>query len=524
MRKLIKKKIIRLLELVSKGVQEISAKKSAVLMLEEVQYALSLIKALLCDTPDYLDKTEDLEVQFSYIVNLVLQGEVAKDQIQEFVSEVNKLQATLEKEAEKSLVVFLPYKASMWDSMESIWMAAKDDEACETMVLPIPYYERTVNGELGAFHYEGLQFPDYVSVYDYAEVDLKELQPEIVYIHNPYDEYNNVTSVHPNFYSDKLKEYTKTLVYVPYFIPGSYASLDDGASFCCTKGSMNADVVIAQSEVHKKMLVHHGKSPKKIAVLGNPKLEYVQNHLEDTVIPEGWKQKIGGRDAVLVCMSVGSFLAWEQYDCIEWYDRIIETIMTEYGKAVIFRPHPLLESTISSMRPWRQEEYQNFLNKYRDRDGFVLDTLPDTMPAIKASYCMFSDYSSLCFSYMVTGKPVGIIVCGYDERVKNYLYALDYRECYFVDITFWRGKEAPITEEYWTQEALHIIQTEFAGILDKELILKHIFRKYISDVLHGNDKNQKRRMTCFYDSIMNGRGGCGIAIHNNIIMAQCESC
>ncbi len=36
-------------------------------------------------------------------------------------------------------VVFLPYKASMWDSLESVWKAADADEQCDAYVVPIPY-------------------------------------------------------------------------------------------------------------------------------------------------------------------------------------------------------------------------------------------------------------------------------------------------------------------------------------------------------------------------------------------------
>ena len=35
-------------------------------------------------------------------------------------------------------MVFLPYKASMWDSLESVWQAADADPACDAYVVPIP--------------------------------------------------------------------------------------------------------------------------------------------------------------------------------------------------------------------------------------------------------------------------------------------------------------------------------------------------------------------------------------------------
>ncbi len=48
----------------------------------------------------------------------------------------------------------------------------------------------------------------------------EERRPDEIYIHNGYDNWNLVTSVHPRFYSENLKQYTDKLVYIPYFIMG----------------------------------------------------------------------------------------------------------------------------------------------------------------------------------------------------------------------------------------------------------------------------------------------------------------
>ena len=46
-------------------------------------------------------------------------------------------------------LLFLPYKASMWDSLESIWKAADNDPGCRASVVPIPYYDKLPDGALG---------------------------------------------------------------------------------------------------------------------------------------------------------------------------------------------------------------------------------------------------------------------------------------------------------------------------------------------------------------------------------------
>lgn len=45
-------------------------------------------------------------------------------------------------------VVFLPYKASMWDSLESVWKAAVQDENTDAYVIPISYYDKNPDGRL----------------------------------------------------------------------------------------------------------------------------------------------------------------------------------------------------------------------------------------------------------------------------------------------------------------------------------------------------------------------------------------
>ena len=41
---------------------------------------------------------------------------------------------------DKLEVVFFPYKASMWDCMESVWENVSKDEDCNCYVVPIPYF------------------------------------------------------------------------------------------------------------------------------------------------------------------------------------------------------------------------------------------------------------------------------------------------------------------------------------------------------------------------------------------------
>ena len=64
----------------------------------------------------------------------------------------------------RTSVVFLPYKASMWDSLESVWKAADADPDCDAYVIPIPYFDKNPDGSFSRMHYEGDLYPKNVSV------------------------------------------------------------------------------------------------------------------------------------------------------------------------------------------------------------------------------------------------------------------------------------------------------------------------------------------------------------------------
>ena len=167
-------------------------------------------------------------------------------------------------------VVFFPYKASMWDSLESVWMATDADPDCDAYVVPIPYYERNADGTLGTYHYEGNELPDYVQVVPYDTYNIETRKPDVVYIHNPYDQGNFVTSVDPRYYSSRLKKYTNCLVYIPYY--ATAGGMSEGQALC--EAYLHVDYIVVQS----KKFIHFFDAAvpeEKFLFLGSPKFDRV---------------------------------------------------------------------------------------------------------------------------------------------------------------------------------------------------------------------------------------------------------
>ncbi len=149
-------------------------------------------------------------------------------------------------------VVFLPFKASAWKSLEPVWKQAKANPDYDVYVIPIPYYYKSLTEDFATLYYEGSAFPEYVPVTDYKAYDFETRQPDVIFFHNPYDNCSFTTSVHPFFYSSNLKQYTGQLIYIPYFqtdeiMPDDMPSIYNLRYYVTVPGLIHADKVILQS-------------------------------------------------------------------------------------------------------------------------------------------------------------------------------------------------------------------------------------------------------------------------------------
>ena len=308
----------------------------------------------------------------------------------------------------RKLIVFLPYKASMWDSLESIWMAAdKDREHCQAMVVPIPYADRNPDGTAAQWHYEINQYPKYVPVIDHRSVDLEKLHPDVIFIHNPYDNYNAVTSVDMQYYSAKLKQYTDNLVYVPYFVVGDTIS----PHFCQTPGVINADHVIVQDENIKEQYERYypgGNPPAgKFLALGSPKFDkFLGTTRADYTLPQSWQRIIGGRKVVLYNTSLTTMLNSTDLFCRKL--RAVFAAFRRCNEVVLWwRPHPLMRATFKSMRPEYYDEYCTLERQYIEDGWGIYDDTPELERAIVCSNAYYGDLaSSVVWLYRATGKPM----------------------------------------------------------------------------------------------------------------------
>lgn len=302
-------------------------------------------------------------------------------------------------------IVFLPYKVSMWDSLESVWRAADADPDCDAYVVPIPYYDKNQDGSLGTCHYEGDRFPADVPVTHYDEYRIESREPDAIFIHNPYDNYNRVTSVEPRFYSRELKKCTECLVYIPYFVTSG--SMNEGQASCMAY--YFADYIMIQAEKFRKF--YDPDLPKeKLVPLGSPKFDKVMRLCENPPEPpEAWKEKMIGRKVFFYNTSINGML-----QDTEAFLRKMEYVFKCFARCgnacLLWRPHPLLESTFDSMRAEYKPVYEKLKQYFTNNNLGIYDDTPEIEPTIALCDAYIGDAgTSVTALFGAAGKPIFIL-------------------------------------------------------------------------------------------------------------------
>lgn len=339
-------------------------------------------------------------------------------------SAISKIEHTVRTELQPNRfeIVFFPYQLSMFDSFESIYLAAKDDPNCDVYVVPIPWYERLSNGAFGKPHYDGDEYPRHIAVTNWEEYDVEARHPDVIFIHNPYDEGNYVTTVHPHYYSKILRDCTDLLVYVPYFVTGTEDVPDE---FCTTAACVYAHKTILQSEKVRDTYIRandksygnrFGKPKDKFIALGSPKFDAVINGKPvDFNLPEAWRNSIfdadGAKKKVVMYNTTLAALLRENEEYLKKIKYVLSVFDERDDIALWWRPHPLMKVTLKSMRPHLLEEYIEIENVHKDsgsrvKKSSIYDETPDLNRAIAWSDAYFGDQSSLVSMYQVAGKPI----------------------------------------------------------------------------------------------------------------------
>lgn len=326
----------------------------------------------------------------------------------------------IQEENETYRVLFLPYKYSMWDSLASIFEAAKEDENCEAYVMPIPYYDKDQEGNLNEMHDESESYPDDVGIISWQDNQVDEIDPDVIFIHNPYDGNNLVTSIHPKYYTNKLVCKDRVVIYVPYYV--SYTD-DEGILVFMGGAEYYTDYVIVQSEWYKEkfeleMLKQNiPKLWEKFVVLGNPKYDKIRSLTKyEYPVKDDWKEKLldasGNKKFTVLLDTTIEILTKGKEKTLKKVEEVIDFFEKQKDFALVWRPHPLIKPTLRKMCPELIPTYVKLVDRCKNLDNCIFDDTNDMHTAMAWSDAFMGKYGSMIELYRVAKKPTIMLEVG----------------------------------------------------------------------------------------------------------------
>ncbi|MDR2600491.1 MAG: hypothetical protein LBC73_09485 [Oscillospiraceae bacterium] len=363
----------------------------------------------------------------------------------ELKKQLEKVEVSVKNELKPNRIemVFLSYKAAMSDSLESIYIAAKEDANCDAYWIPIPYYEKNPDGSFGEKHYEGAEFyKENIVCTDYREYDIKARHPDVIISFSPYDNLGKMTSVDPNYYFENLRSQTDLLVYVPYYVTTVDAAKPP---FTQCPGVLYSHKVVVQSEEIRECFIRdynelikigyseeiYGKAEDKFVALGSPKFDAVINaKREDYKLPTEWHNLMQNPDgstkkAIFYNTSITASLNNpEQY--LKKLKYVLNTFKQHNEVLLWWRPHPLARTAYSGIYPELEKEYDDIVAEYISTGWGIYDDTPDLHRAIVWSDAYYGDSSSVVMLYEVTGKPFVVDKQLNDNLLVQQMYDTDY--------------------------------------------------------------------------------------------------
>lgn len=301
-------------------------------------------------------------------------------------------------------IAFCPYKAEMWDAMESIFDACIFEKNIIQKIYCIPYAEVDNQNNVGIMHDESQKLKEIVSIEDVFIYNLDAFKPDYVVVHYPYDGYNKVTRIHKDFWSDRLKAKGYKIIYSPYGLPSGGIS---SCNLIMQPVLKNADLIVCDCPEEKSNIIKQWKdnanyniNPDKIFVSGSPKRDYLWSASET-----------GQTGTVLIAGSLIPLLNGIQQKQLTKLSEIIERELA-IGHKVIYRYHPLSTSGIKSLCPIYYSQWLSFLGwcqTMTDEHDFSFDTQQRIQDTMNQCDYMYANDGSAVALWMGTKKPYEVI-------------------------------------------------------------------------------------------------------------------
>ena len=221
-------------------------------------------QAITIEFGEYLEKVKGSDYElihnleyFCEVLFEVSQGVKTNSQLSEEIEIlVSKIDEYILK---KNIYVFITFKARYFDILLPLYRELVSNPGNQVYVIPQSLFYKKYDGSKICDYVEKESYPVDVVLTD-SSTNLEALSPDIIYIQNPYDNYNMAIDTDPAYYSDNLKRCCGQLVYIPYFREFDFSKEDERQYYnmkyyCLMPGVINADKIILASQSLKDVYI-----------------------------------------------------------------------------------------------------------------------------------------------------------------------------------------------------------------------------------------------------------------------------
>ena len=214
-----------------------------------------------------------------------------------------------EKLLQKKVILFVTTGSKQWKGFEKLWQISAANESNEiyAVLVPVVFKDILGNASFKSIVPEDMDFlPAEIEVRMWNNIDLRLLQPDIIYIQDPYDRENPCLTIPPEFYAENLRNYTDLLIYAPPFYVSEFNQTDfrdiyNMKHYVTAPAIIYADQILVQSENMKKMYIQRltefaGEETYSIwdKKIRTAKLYTAENVLTDT--------KVNAKKTIVYCI------------------------------------------------------------------------------------------------------------------------------------------------------------------------------------------------------------------------------
>lgn len=308
-------------------------------------------------------------------------------------------------------VFFILQYPEMWNSFKTVFDAFSSDIRFNAVILAVPK-QNGVNFSNGSFE-EKNEAADYCYSNDLPFIDsrtnngwvnIKDLEPDIIFVQRPYDE------CMPKDYSLNKMSTVAILCYIPYgfeFVRNVHLEIEYNDNFLNNVFCCFADNSETANFIRNRSKLDYYLGLRKIFDIGYPRFDLI-NQIG---------KNINSRSTVLWTPRWSTDEINDRSFFFDYIEVLKRYFVNNPKLNLIIRPHPLMFKNFIEKGVLTDIEVEHIKEGINNIENIKWDNNINYLDSFNESDILVSDFSSLIIEYFATNKP--IIYCGEVDGFNN---------------------------------------------------------------------------------------------------------